>query len=150
MFSFFTSGSVIIHTKNYRKVSLEERITALENIYGTTFKIKDATHLNKAGRDCESTSPEASVQCSNTRTADESQENNISGEETVKENKCQTNNENESTNQSDSNPQLASLAKWLSVRLRTKWLWVRVQLQSLKLQISRLFRARSSLTFRQL
>ena len=26
----------------------------------------------------------------------------------------------------------ASLAKWLSVRLRTKWLWVRVQLQSLK------------------
>ena len=27
---------------------------------------------------------------------------------------------------------LASLAKWLSVRLRTKWLWVRVQLQSLK------------------
>ena len=31
-----------------------------------------------------------------------------------------------------------SLAKWLSVRLRTKWLWVRVQLQSIKLQISRL------------
>ena len=28
---------------------------------------------------------------------------------------------------------LASLAKWLSVRLRTKWFWVRVQLQSLKL-----------------
>ena len=27
---------------------------------------------------------------------------------------------------------LASLAKWLSVRLRTRWLWVRVQLQSLK------------------
>ena len=27
---------------------------------------------------------------------------------------------------------LASLAKWLSVRLSTKWLWVRVQLQSLK------------------
>ena len=26
---------------------------------------------------------------------------------------------------------LDSLAKWLSVRLRTKWLWVRVQLQSL-------------------
>ena len=24
---------------------------------------------------------------------------------------------------------LASLAKWLSVRLRTKWFWVRVQLQ---------------------
>ena len=44
----------------------------------------------------------------------------------------------------------ASLAKWLSVRLRTKWLWVRVPLQSLKLQISRLFRARCSLTFRQL
>ena len=32
-----------------------------------------------------------------------------------------------------------SLAKWLSVRLRTKWLWVRVQLQSVELQISRLF-----------
>ena len=44
----------------------------------------------------------------------------------------------------------ASLAKWLSVRLRTKWFWVRVQLQSLHLQISRLLRARSSLTFRQL
>ena len=29
----------------------------------------------------------------------------------------------------------ASLAKWLSVRLQTTWLWVRVQLQSLKLQI---------------
>ena len=26
----------------------------------------------------------------------------------------------------------ASLTKWLSVRLRTKWLWVRVPLQSLK------------------
>ena len=34
--------------------------------------------------------------------------------------------------------------------LQTKWLWVRVQLQSLKLQISRLFRVRISLTFRQL
>ena len=45
---------------------------------------------------------------------------------------------------------LASLAKWLSVRLRTRWLWVRVQLQSLKLQISCLLLARSSLTFRQL
>ena len=42
------------------------------------------------------------------------------------------------------------MAKLLSVRLRTKVLWVRVPLQSLKLQISRLFRARSSLTFRQL
>ena len=29
---------------------------------------------------------------------------------------------------------LASLAKWLSVRLRTKWFWVRVQLQSLEYQ----------------
>ena len=45
---------------------------------------------------------------------------------------------------------LASLAKWLSVCLRTKWFWVPVQLQSLKLQISRLLRARSSLTFREL
>ena len=42
------------------------------------------------------------------------------------------------------------LAKWLSVRLWTKWLWVRVQLQSFKLQISRLLRARSFLTFRLL
>ena len=40
--------------------------------------------------------------------------------------------------------------QWLSVRFRAKWFWVRVQLQSLKLQISRLLRARSSLTFRQL
>ena len=45
---------------------------------------------------------------------------------------------------------LASLAKWLSVRLRTTWLWVRISLQSLKLQIWRLLWARSSLTFRQL
>ena len=42
---------------------------------------------------------------------------------------------------------MVHLAKWLSVRLRTKWFWVRVQLQSFKLQISRLLRARSSLTF---
>ena len=34
--------------------------------------------------------------------------------------------------------------KWLSFRLRTKWFWVRVQLQSLKLQILHLLRARSS------
>ena len=38
---------------------------------------------------------------------------------------------------------MTSFAKWLSVRLRTKWMWVPVQLQSLKLQILRLFRARS-------
>ena len=44
---------------------------------------------------------------------------------------------------------MASLAKWLSVRLRTKWLWVQITLLSLKLQIWRLLRARSSLTFRQ-
>ena len=44
---------------------------------------------------------------------------------------------------------LVSLAKWLSVRLQTVWLWVRVQMQSLKLQISRRFPARSSLIFRQ-
>ena len=42
--------------------------------------------------------------------------------------------------------QLTSLAN----RLWTKWLWVRVQLQSLKLQISCLPRARISLTFKQL
>ena len=45
---------------------------------------------------------------------------------------------------------LASLAKWLNVRLQTKWLWVRVPLQKLKLQILCLLRARFSLTFRQL
>ena len=45
---------------------------------------------------------------------------------------------------------LASLAKWLIVRLRSKWLWVQIPLQSLKLQISPLFQVRSSLTFRQL
>ena len=44
---------------------------------------------------------------------------------------------------------LASLAEWLSVRLETKWLWVQIPLLSLKLQILRLFRARSSLTCRQ-
>ena len=45
---------------------------------------------------------------------------------------------------------LASLARWLSVCLWTKWFWIRVQLQSLQLHIPRLFQARSSLTFRQL
>ena len=40
----------------------------------------------------------------------------------------------------------ASFAKQLSVRLRTKWFWVRFQLQSLHLQISRLLRARSYVT----
>ena len=43
---------------------------------------------------------------------------------------------------------LNHLAK-LGVRLRTKWLWVRILLLSLKLQIWRLPRARGSLTFRQ-
>ena len=43
----------------------------------------------------------------------------------------------------------SSLAKWLSVRLRTKLSWVQIPLLSLKLQIRRLLRARSSLTFRQ-
>ena len=46
--------------------------------------------------------------------------------------------------------QSASLAKWLSVHFGTKWFWVRVQLQSIKLQVSRLLWARSFLTFRQL
>ena len=45
---------------------------------------------------------------------------------------------------------LASLAKWFSVRLRTKWLWIRIMLLSLKLQIWRLLSARSSLTFKQI
>ena len=38
---------------------------------------------------------------------------------------------------------------WVSVCLRTKWLWVRILLLSLKLQIWRLLRASSSLRFRQ-
>ena len=45
---------------------------------------------------------------------------------------------------------LTSLAKWFSVRLQTKWLWVRILLLSLKLQIWRLLWARISLTFRQI
>ena len=45
---------------------------------------------------------------------------------------------------------LVSSAKSLSVHLQTKWLWVRVPLQSIKLQISRQFRAMTSLTFRQI
>ena len=45
---------------------------------------------------------------------------------------------------------IASLAKWLSVRLRTTQLWVLIPLQPLKLPISRLFGASSLLTFRQL
>ena len=44
---------------------------------------------------------------------------------------------------------LARLAKWLSVRLQTKSLWIRISLLSLKLQIWRLLRVRSSLIFRQ-
>ena len=46
--------------------------------------------------------------------------------------------------------QRASLTRWLSGRLQTKWLWVQIPLQSLKIQISRLFWARSPLIFRQL
>ena len=45
---------------------------------------------------------------------------------------------------------LSSLVKWLTFRLWTKWLWIRVQLQSLKLQISRLLRKKSCLTFKEL
>ena len=44
---------------------------------------------------------------------------------------------------------LASLAKWLSVRLQTKWLWVGIPLLSLKLQMWHLLQTRSSLSFRQ-
>ena len=47
-------------------------------------------------------------------------------------------------------PKLASLANWLSVHLQTKWSWAQVPLQSLNLKILQLFRARRSLTFRQL
>ena len=42
------------------------------------------------------------------------------------------------------------MAIWLSVRLRSKWLWVRVSLLSFELQLWRLLQARSSLTFRQI
>ena len=42
-----------------------------------------------------------------------------------------------------------SLVKLLSVvSLQTKWLWVRVQVQSLQFQISRLFCAKHSLVLR--
>ena len=43
----------------------------------------------------------------------------------------------------------SSLAKWLSVRLRTKWLQIWIPLLSLTIQIWRLLQVRSSLTFRQ-
>ena len=39
-----------------------------------------------------------------------------------------------------------SLAKWLSVCLRTNWLWIQLPLLSLKLKILPMSRARSSLT----
>ena len=45
---------------------------------------------------------------------------------------------------------LATLAKWLSARLQTKWLWIWVPLQSLKLQLLRLLWARNSWTFMRL
>ena len=41
------------------------------------------------------------------------------------------------------------MVKCLSVRLRTKWFWVRLQLESRNLHILRLLQARSSLIFRQ-
>ena len=44
---------------------------------------------------------------------------------------------------------LASLANWLNLCLRTKWLWVRMTLLSLKLPIWHQLQARISLTFRQ-
>ena len=49
----------------------------------------------------------------------------------------------------DFNKGLCSLAKCLTVRLQTKWLWVRIQLLSLKLQIWHLLRAKISLTCRK-
>ena len=42
------------------------------------------------------------------------------------------------------------LSKWFRVPLRTIWLWVPIPWKSLKLQLSRLFRAKNSLTFSQL
>ena len=44
---------------------------------------------------------------------------------------------------------LAKLAKWFSVCLRTKWLWVWIALLPLKFQIWSLLQTRYSLTFRQ-
>ena len=44
----------------------------------------------------------------------------------------------------------ASVGKWLSACLQIKWLWVQILLQSLKCQISALFRERRSLAFRKL
>ena len=44
----------------------------------------------------------------------------------------------------------AILTKWLSDRLQTKWLWVQIPFLPLKLLVSCLFRAKGSLTFRQL
>ena len=44
---------------------------------------------------------------------------------------------------------LANLAKWLSVHLRAKWLWIRIALPSLKIQLWRLLWTRSSSTFKQ-
>ena len=52
--------------------------------------------------------------------------------------------------QSESTLCKSTLYVQLSARLRTKWLWVWIFLRSLKVQISRLFRARNSLTFRQI
>ena len=43
-----------------------------------------------------------------------------------------------------------NLTKWLIVYLRTKWLLIQDPLQSLKFQIARLLRAKSSLTCRKL
>ena len=45
---------------------------------------------------------------------------------------------------------LATLTKCFSVHLQTKWQWVRVPLQTFKLQMLHLFLARSSLSFRQI
>ena len=42
---------------------------------------------------------------------------------------------------------MASLAKWLSVRLRTKWLWVRIPLQSLALLVSLMMQEKSLYPF---
>ena len=43
----------------------------------------------------------------------------------------------------------AGVIRWLSFHLWTKWMWVRILLLSLKLQVWRLLRAWSSLIFRQ-
>ena len=56
--------------------------------------------------------------------------------EVIRRNEIINNNWNRTQNYLVLTRTLNHLAKWLTVCLRTKWFWVRVQLQSLHLQIS--------------